>query len=278
MSAKEIDVFGIQRLVEEAGEIIREYYRSQKFTTDLKKDRSPLTDADRASNELLMSGLERLFPKIPVISEESDLPDYRLRAGWDKVWIVDPLDGTEEFIERNGRFCVNVALIEKKKPVFGMISVLNDEEILWGMVDKGCFICKGEQAELVRPSTREGKRLRVAVSRLHVTEKEFQYIDHLQARGYEVEIVPLGASSKYCMVAKGEIDLAPKFGRCSEWDVAAGQALVEAAGGLAVSVEAGKTMTYNNPSMSMPAFIMFGKRVHEMIRDGNTDFQWSITR
>jgi 3'(2'), 5'-bisphosphate nucleotidase len=264
--------------VERAGEIIREYYHSQQFATDLKKDRSPLTDADMASNRHLVSGLRRLFPGIPVISEESDLPDYRARAGWDTVWIVDPLDGTEEFIERNGRFCVNVALIEKKRPVFGMISVLNDGEITWGMAGKGCFTCKGDRAEPVRPPAREGKRLRVAVSRLHVTEEEFRYIDHLQARGHEVEIVPLGASSKYCMVARGEIDLAPKFGRCSEWDAAAGQALVEAAGGLAVSVEAGRAMTYNNLSMSMPAFIMFGRRVHEMILGGNTDFQWSITR
>jgi 3'(2'), 5'-bisphosphate nucleotidase len=265
----------ILRVVEEAGDIIREYYRSQKFTTELKKDLSPLTDADKASNRHIVTSLQRLFPRIPVISEESKLPDYHLRSGWKAAWLVDPLDGTQEFIHKNGRFCVNVALVEEKRAVFGMINTVCDGEILWGMAGRGCFVREeGREGPLPAPARTE-RRLKVAVSRFHVTEQELQYIDFLQERGHDVEMVPLGASSKYCMVARGEIDLAPKFGRCSEWDVAAGQVIVEAAGGMVLNMEApGKSIEYNKPSMYSPPFVMFGKRVHEMIRGGNTDFLW----
>ncbi|MDR0543939.1 MAG: 3'(2'),5'-bisphosphate nucleotidase CysQ [Odoribacteraceae bacterium] len=275
MIIDEKDITEVQCIAEKAGEMISEYYRSQEFATELKKDFSPLTDADKASNRHIVSELKRLFPQIPVISEESELPDYRSRSAWKRLWIVDPLDGTQEFIHRIGRFCVNIALIEGKKPVFGMINVISDGEILWGLRGKGCFISRDGRTEMLQPRPRTGK-LRIAVSRFHVTEKELQYIDHLQERGREVEIVPLGASSKYCMMAKGEIDLLPKFGPCSEWDVAAGQVIVEATGGAIACVESGKAMEYNKPSMLVPPFIVFGKRVREMILDGNTDFQWKV--
>ncbi|MDR2414198.1 MAG: 3'(2'),5'-bisphosphate nucleotidase CysQ [Odoribacteraceae bacterium] len=274
MSIDEKMVTDIQCIIAKAGEIIGKYFRSQEFVTKLKEDFSPLTDADKDSNRYIVSELKRLFPRIPVISEESDVPDYRSRSGWKSLWIVDPLDGTQEFIHRNGRFCVNIALVEERKPVFGMINVVTDGEILWGIPGKGCFTGREGRMEMLQPQTRTGK-LKVAVSRFHVMEEELQYIDHLQERGYEVEIVPLGASSKYCMVAKGEIDLLPKFGRCSEWDVAAGQVIVEASGGAVVSVESGKAMGYNKPSMLVSPFMVFGKRVHEMILNGNTDFRWA---
>ena len=270
------DIVEIQCIVERSGEIINEYYRSQEFTTEWKKDLSPLTDADKASNENIVSGLGRLFPRVPVISEESVLPGYRLRSGWKTAWIVDPLDGTREFIHRNGRFCVNVALIEDRKPVFGMINVVTDGEILWALAGEGCFISKGGKTEPLHARERSGK-LRMAVSRFNVMEEELQYLDHLQKK-YELELVPLSASSKYCMIAKGEIDLAPKFGACSEWDVAAAQVIVEESGGLVASVGAGKTMGYNKPSMTVLPFVAFGKRVHGMILEGNTDFQWRVTR
>ncbi|MDR1414625.1 MAG: 3'(2'),5'-bisphosphate nucleotidase CysQ [Odoribacteraceae bacterium] len=272
------DVAGVQAIVKEAGEILRAHYHSATFAIDFKKDHSPLTDADRDSNTHIVDGLRRLYPRVPVISEESDLPDYRSRAGWDLVWIVDPLDGTEEFIERNGRFCVNVALVERKTPIFGMINIINDDEILWGATGKGCHLCKGDQTEPVRPPVRQGKRLRVGVSRFHVMEEEFRYIDLLQKRGHDVEIVPLSASSKYGMVAKGEIDIAPKFGRCFEWDVAAGHALVEASGGLVINAQTGGKITYNNTSVLTPPLVMYGARVHELIRGGNADFLPTLTR
>ncbi|MDR0765899.1 MAG: 3'(2'),5'-bisphosphate nucleotidase CysQ [Odoribacteraceae bacterium] len=273
MIINEKTIADVQCIIARAGEIIGEYYRSQEFTTELKADLSPLTDADRASNRYIVSELKRLFPLVPVISEESGLPDYPSRSGWERLWMVDPLDGTQEFIHRNGRFCVNIALIEGGRPVFGMINVVTDGEIYWGVPGRGCFVRENGRTGALQPRAWTGK-LRVAVSRFHVMEEELQYIDRLQERGHEVEIVPLGASSKYCMVARGEIDLLPKFGRCSEWDVAAGQAIVEASGGAIACVEAGKAVEYNKPSMLVSPFVAFGKRVHEMILDGNTDFRW----
>jgi 3'(2'), 5'-bisphosphate nucleotidase len=259
----------IQHIVKEAGEIIREYYHSRKFTVGFKRDLSPRTEADQESNRYIVAELTRLFPGTPVISEEIEAPDHPSRAKWERFWIVDPLDGTEGFIGQSGQFTVNVALVEGKKVVFGIINLLNNGEILWGARGRGCWNGETRVAAARKPAD----RLRVAVSRTRVTGEELQYIAHLQELGHDVEIVSLSAAYKYCMVATGEVDLALKFGGCREWDVAAGQALVEATGGLVVNAGTGRRVEYNTPSLQAPPLVMFGKRVHGKIRSGCTDFQ-----
>ena len=223
-----IKVTDIQCIIERAGELIKEVYDKRNFNVELKRDNTPVTEADKVSSEYITSALKKLYPEIPVISEEASLPAYEEREKWAYAWIIDPLDGTKEFIYRNGRFCINIALVEKGKPIFGMINNVCDGEILWAFESGECGMIRAGREEVLVNEPNTASKLKVAVSRFHLTEWEMQYIDYLRSLGHEVELVPLGASSKHCMLAEGKVDICPKFGKCSEWDVAAGQVLVEA--------------------------------------------------
>lgn len=267
-----IKVTDIQCIIERAGELIKEVYDKRNFNVELKGDNTPVTEADKISSEYITSALKKLYPGIPVISEEASLPVYEEREKWTYAWIIDPLDGTKEFIYRNGRFCINMALVEKGKPVFGMIHNVCDGEILWAFASGEKGMIKNGREEIFPNAGEKSSKLRVAVSRFHITEWELRYVDYLKSLGHEVELVPLGASSKHCMLAKGEVDICPKFGKCSEWDVAAGQVLVEAAGGHVVNAETGGEIRYNKENMISPPFVMFGKRVYDEIKEGNKTF------
>lgn len=267
-----VKVSDIQDIIRGAGFLVMEIYKKRNFQVETKGDMTPVTEADKASSEYIVQALKKLNPDIPVISEEASLPSYEERKGWKYVWIVDPLDGTKEFIFRNGRFCINIALVEDGHPVFGMINNICDEEILWAFADGERGVARKGQESKLLSSMEVPSRLRVAVSRFHLTEGEMQYIDHLKKMGYDVELIPLGASSKHCLVAEGKVDICPKFGKCSEWDVASGQALVEATGGLVVNVETGGEVVYNKENILSPPFIMFSKRIHEEIKRGNRTF------
>ena len=191
-----VKVADIQNLVERAGELIKEVYDKRNFNVELKGDNTPVTEADKLSSEYIISVLRKLYPEIPVISEESPLPIYEEREKWVYTWIVDPLDGTKEFIYRNGRFCINVALVEKGKPVFGMINNVCDGEILWAFASGEKGMIKNGREEIFPNVGKKNSKLRVAVSRFHITEWELRYVDYLKSLGHEVELVPLGASSK----------------------------------------------------------------------------------
>lgn len=225
-----IKVSDIQSVIENAGALVKEVYDKRNFNVELKGDMTPVTEADRASSEYIVGALRKLYPEVPVISEEASLPPYEERVKWKYAWIVDPLDGTKEFIYRNGRFCINIALVEEGRPVFGMINNVCDGEILWAFESGECGMIRAGREEVLVNEPNTASKLKVAVSRFHLTEWEMQYIDYLRSLGHEVELVPLGASSKHCMLAEGKVDICPKFGKCSEWDVAAGQVLVEATG------------------------------------------------
>lgn len=267
-----IKVSDIQSVIENAGALVKEVYDKRNFNVELKGDMTPVTEADRASSEYIVGALRKLYPEVPVISEEASLPPYEERVKWKYAWIVDPLDGTKEFIYRNGRFCINIALVEEGRPVFGMINNVCDGEILWAFESGECGMIRAGREEVLVNEPNTASKLKVAVSRFHLTEWEMQYIDYLRSLGHEVELVPLGASSKHCMLAEGKVDICPKFGKCSEWDVAAGQVLVEATGGLVVNAETGGKVCYNKENIISSPFVMFGKRVHEEIKGGNKIF------
>lgn len=267
-----IKVSDIQSVIENAGALVKEVYDKRNFNVELKGDMTPVTEADRASSEYIVGALRKLYSEVPVISEEASLPPYEERVKWKYAWIVDPLDGTKEFIYRNGRFCINIALVEEGRPVFGMINNVCDGEILWAFESGECGMIRAGREEVLVNEPNTASKLKVAVSRFHLTEWEMQYIDYLRSLGHEVELVPLGASSKHCMLAEGKVDICPKFGKCSEWDVAAGQVLVEATGGLVVNAETGGKVCYNKENIISSPFVMFGKRVHEEIKGGNKTF------
>lgn len=231
------DVLGIAQ--DAAARILEVYQRD--FEVMRKGDASPLTDADLAAHHCIVAGLTRLTPEIPVLSEESaHTIALETRRPWSRLWLVDPLDGTREFIKRNGEFTVNIALIDQGVSVFGVIQAPVTGVLWHGAPGHGAFRrdADGEQALHVRRPARAP--LRVAASRSHQGPRT----EALMARMGELETIGLGSSLKFCRIAEGGMDVYPRFGPTSEWDTAAGQAILEAAGG-AVLDPRGRPFRYN---------------------------------
>ncbi len=237
-----------------AGAEIMTIYESD-FDIETKADDSPLTAADRASHELIVAALHDLTPDIPVWSEESAAIDFATRSGWPEFWLVDPLDGTKEFIKRNGEFTVNIALIRGHEPVLGVVHVPVTRRDYFGAVDDGAFVIDDggapERITVTRPAE---SPVRVVGSRSHRGRSLEAYLDQI---GPHV-MIPMGSSLKLCLVAAGTADVYPRLGPTSEWDTAAAQAVVEAAGGQVVDVH-GRRLRYNTKAEVLnPHFIVFG--------------------
>jgi len=241
-------------IAEAAGEAIMAVYRDG-FSVQTKEDASPLTQADLAAHRLIVAGLTQLTPDIPVLSEESALVPWETRRQWRRYWLVDPLDGTREFIKRNGEFSVNIALIEDGEAVFGVIQAPVDGR-LWHAWRTGPALRRaGTQDVALRVHAPALAPLRVAASRSHRGPRT----DALLARMGEVEVIAQGSSLKFCRIADGELDVYPRFGPTSEWDTAAGQCVLEAAGGQLLAAGSGKPFRYNQrESLLNGDFIAFG--------------------
>ena len=222
---------------------------------EFKDDRSPLTAADKASHDVIMAGLRQHFPEIPILSEEGkDIP-YAERKDWQRFWLVDPLDGTKEFIKRNGEFTVNIALVEAGRVVAGVVYVPAQDRMFFGRVGDGAWrVDDGNEAMAinVRKADHEGG-LTVVMSRSHPSPELADYLKDITVS----EALPVGSSLKFCVVAEGRADLYPRLGPTMEWDTAAGQAVVEAAGGTVRQVN-GSTLHYNKENLLNPFFIVKG--------------------
>jgi 3'(2'), 5'-bisphosphate nucleotidase len=237
-----------------AGNAILEVYATD-FDVQEKADSSPLTQADMASHCCIEAGLNALTPDIPVLSEESGMPEFAERSQWTRYWLVDPLDGTKEFVNRNGEFTVNIALIENSRPVFGVVHV--------PVKDKTYFGCAGYGAELRSPdggavkikvADKTAEPARVVGSRSHRGTSLDGFLDSLG----EYEMLPMGSSLKFCLVAEGAADIYPRLGPTSEWDTAAAQAVVEQAGGSVITLD-GKPLSYNSKAEILnPHFLVVG--------------------
>jgi 3'(2'), 5'-bisphosphate nucleotidase len=238
----------IERLIEltrQAGDAILKIYETD-FVVETKADASPLTQADLAAQRIIETGLSELTPDIPVISEESDPPEYSIRRDWRRYWLVDPLDGTKEFVNRNGEFTVNIALIEDQVPTFGVVGVPVQAIVYTGDSALGAFRhdAQGSQKLTGRPMV-EGRPVVVVASRSHGGERLTSYLDALADRFGAVERTPVGSSLKLCILAEGRADLYPRLGPTSEWDIAAAHAVLSAAGGALWAVD-GKRLSYNS--------------------------------
>jgi 3'(2'), 5'-bisphosphate nucleotidase len=232
-------------IVRRAGDAILEIYRTD-FDVDTKADDSPLTQADLAAHRIIAAGLAELTPDVPMISEESSPPDFDVRRRWQRYWLVDPLDGTREFVNKNGEFTVNIALIENHQPVFGVVGVPAQDCVYTGDVAAGAALKhSGDQSEILqgRPM-RDGAPLVVVASRSHGGERLEQYLDTLGGIFPEVSRTPVGSSLKLCILAEGQADLYPRLGPTSEWDIAAAHAVLAAAGGDVWTVS-GEPLRYN---------------------------------
>ena len=244
----------IVALAEDAGRAILEVY-STDFDVQAKDDESPLTQADLASHRWIDAGLRSLTPDIPIISEESGLPDFEERRQWRRYWIVDPLDGTKEFVNRNGEFTVNIALIEDNRPVLGVVHVPVQGKTYVGCKGLGAQRREGNETPVsIQVAGASTSPVRVVGSRSH---RGASLDSYLEAVG-EHDMVPMGSSLKFCVVAEGGADIYPRLGPTSEWDTAAAQAVVEQAGGKVVTLD-GKPMKYNaKADILNPHFFVIG--------------------
>ncbi len=236
-----------------AGDAILEIY-AQDFSVVKKADSSPLTQADLASHRLICDALARLDPETPVLSEESTEIPFSERSQWQEYWLVDPLDGTKEFVNRNGEFTVNIALILDHVPVMGVVHVPVTGQTYFGAMALGAFRRDGE-GDALKISCREpvAEPIVVVCSRSHANP-------HLAQRLKTIgpyELISMGSSLKFCLVAEGKADFYPRLGPTSEWDTAAAQAVVEAAGGRVTSLD-GQPLLYNTrEGLLNPHFLVF---------------------
>ena len=238
-------VTALVELVRKAGDAILKVYETD-FDVERKDDESPLTQADLAAHKIIAAGLKALTPDVPLLSEESSPPDFTTRQGWSRYWLVDPLDGTKEFINRNGEFTVNIALIDGNEPVLGVVGVPVKDTVYVGDVAAGSAVKISPDGKVPltgRPMDAEAP-LVVVASRSHAGERLEHYIDQLAGQFRDVSRTPVGSSLKLCILADGQADLYPRLGPTSEWDIAAAHAVLKAAGGDVWAVD-GSPIRYN---------------------------------
>ncbi len=244
-----------------AGSAILEIYndRESDFEIELKADNSPLTKADRAAHRVIESHLAPLG--IPILSEEGREIPYAERCGWSRLWVVDPIDGTKEFIKRNGEFTVNIALVEGGVPVLGVVYAPATGELYYGDLDQGAYKCLDGSMQEPRPLALKSEGVEgvasyvVVASRSHLSEQTSEYIESLRVRYPRVELVTKGSSLKICLVAEGIADSYPRYAPTMEWDTAAGDAVLRAAGGYLSHTDSSEPLQYNKENLLNPHFI-----------------------
>jgi len=251
------EIFQLKKIASDAGDEILRIY-GQEFMVDIKEDKSPLTEADRASNIVIQKAISVLFPDIPILSEENRQQDYSERKDWSKFWLIDPLDGTKEFISRNGEFTVNIALIENGYPVFGMVYIPVTGRGYYGVADMGAFsyLRDGADTAIYASNHKPEDHINVVGSRSHMDDKTLEYVEKLKPSFAGITLVSKGSSLKFCMVAEGYAACYPRFGPTMEWDTGAGQAIAEAAGCRVMRADTHKRMSYNKENLLNPSFIV----------------------
>ncbi len=249
------------KMAEDAGLAILDIYDTD-FEVEQKDDQSPLTKADLASNDIIVARLRELTPEIPIISEEAGLPDFSERGKWDCYWLIDPLDGTKEFVNRNGEFTVNIAFIRNHQPVLGVVHVPVRKTTYIGCEGLGAERRESDQApERITVALESSSPVRVVGSRSHLGDSLNTFLERLG----DFEMHPMGSSLKFCLVAEGGADVYPRLGLTSEWDTAAAQAVVEQAGGQVLELD-GSPLSYNKKEDILnPHFLVIGAQDHDWL-------------
>lgn len=252
----------------DAGKVIMEVY-NKPFDVEVKDDKSPLTEADRKANNVINTYLKQT--DIPIISEENKQIDYNIRKDWNTCWIVDPVDGTKEFIKRNGEFTVNIALVTQGKPELGVIyvpatKVIYVADVLNNIAFKSSLESHDSSintvidlAKQLKPKEGNISPIQLVGSRSHMSQETLDYIDILKKEGENVEVVSKGSSLKFCLVAEGNADVYPRFAPTMEWDTAAGQAICNAVGIDVISKETDEALLYNKENLLNPWFLVAKK-------------------
>lgn len=261
-----INIVDVIKIAMDAGEKILDIYETD-FEVESKEDQSPLTLADKQSHETIVKGLLSRFDGIPILSEEGKHISYEDRRKWEYFWLVDPLDGTKEFVKRNGEFTVNIALIHNGAPVLGVIYAPILDIVYFGKEGLGSFKLNKamksnltSEAEILKAAIKlpamKNEQISAVASRSHMSKETEDYIDKVRLKFGEVSITSAGSSLKLCLVAEGKADVYPRFAPTMEWDTAAGQAIVEQAGGTVVHTVTGDKLNYNKENLLNPWFIV----------------------
>jgi 3'(2'), 5'-bisphosphate nucleotidase len=232
----QIDIQDIVTIAKEAGNAIMQIYK-QDFEVEYKQDSSPVTLADKKANNIIEDGLNQLLVSFPILSEEGKEILYKDRKHWEYFWLVDPLDGTKEFVKKNDEFTVNIALIHKDTPVLGVVYAPALDVCYWAKQNKGAF---KDGKKLPFKTTRHRNTYKIVASRSHMSDETQEFIDEIDT-DKEKELISIGSSLKICLVAEGEADIYPRLGPTMEWDTGAAHSIVS---------ESGKKLEkYNNKSM-----------------------------
>ncbi len=254
----------VTELAREAGCCILELFCSDSLDVYYKADCTPVTEADRAAHDHIVAGLERLTPGVPVLSEESGAGQHaRGRSGWDWHWLVDPLDGTRRFIHGSEEFTVNIALVFGGKPILGVVDAPAMETVYFGHLDGGAFLCERGSGAPVPISVRKPpvRPVRVLAGRSHTVSAVELYVAAMEVTHWR----RISSSLKFCLIARGEADVYPRMETISEWDTAAGQAVLESAGGAVVDLS-GRPLYYGKESNRVPPFIACGDPSHDWLQ------------
>ncbi len=252
------DIELIIKILHDAGKVIMQYYIDDNYNAQKKSDNSPITSADLDSDKIITSGLRKLFPYTPIISEESGSHDYNDRKNHKELWLLDPLDGTREFVNKTGDFSINLALINDQKPILGIIYIPLTHEVYVGLKGKGSYriSSKGEKRNLsVNSFSLSQPGVRIVTSRHHLDQHTQHSINQLN----NPKIIAAGGALKFLKIASGEADYYPRMISIMEWDTAAGQIIIEEAGGQLIDIETSKPLIYNKPNLKNPYFLASGK-------------------
>lgn len=247
------DILNINNIVYDAGQVILDIYDTT-FEVEIKSDNSPLTLADKKSHEIINLGLKSFFPNIPILSEEGRNISYFERKQWDIFWLVDPLDGTKEFVKKNGEFTVNIALIKNNYPIFGSVYAPYKKELFWAFQGFGAWKSYNKAKEQRIKVAPNKKEKRIVISRSHPNEKVLDYINNYKKH----KLIRMGSSLKLCCIAEGKADIYPRLGPTSEWDIGAAQCIVEQAGGSVLEYDSNLRLSYNKENILNPFFIVSG--------------------
>jgi len=248
---KDIKLDKIVNIAKKAGDTIMEIYKKD-FKIEYKDDKSPLTEADTKVNEIICTSLEKLYPNIPIMSEENKQVEYSIRKNWEYYWCIDPIDGTKEFIKKNGEFTINIALIYKNTPVLGVVYAPAINEMYKAKKGEGAY--KNNQKLPLHVNKSPEKKLSVVASKSHLSEETQIFINNLKTE--TIEQVSKGSSLKLCMVAEGVADIYPRLAPTMEWDTAAADAIVRESGKITNQYENEKPVVYNKENLLNPWFIV----------------------
>jgi len=247
----QVDIQDIVAIAKEAGNAIMQIYK-QDFEVEYKQDDSPLTLADKKANDIIEYGLNKLSVNFPILSEEGNETPYEDRKYWEYFWLVDPLDGTKEFVKKNDEFTVNIALIHIDTPVLGVVYAPVLDACYWAKKDKGSF---KDGKKLPLETVKKCNTYKIVASRSHMSNETQAFIDAIDT-DKEKELISVGSSLKICLVAEGEADIYPRLGPTMEWDTGAAHAIINEAGKAAYQFKSESTLIYNKEDLLNPWFIV----------------------